>query len=157
MEHRTLQSEIHKQHPFDTKEQEAYLSVLRTGVKLEAAVERLFKDFGLSHATYNVLRILRGSGEAGRACHEISEHMVARVPDITRLVDRLERAGFAKRARGGTDRRVVNVTITKAGLELLESLDAPVLELHEKQLGHMSRQELQTLIDLLAKARHPGT
>lgn len=148
-----LAREIRKARPFDSPEQEAHLSILRTGALLSAAFEKLFQPLGLSGPTYNVLRILRGAGEAGRACHEIAEHMVARGPDVTRLIDRLEKLGFAQRSRTHKDRRVVITTITPAGLKALESLDQPTLDLHKSQLGHLTRKELATLNALLAKAR----
>ncbi|CAG0988526.1 hypothetical protein PHYC_02159 [Phycisphaerales bacterium] len=148
-----LAREIKKARPFDSPEQEAHLNLLRTAAQLGAAFETLLQPHGLSGPTYNVLRILRGAGDAGRACHEIAEHMVARGPDVTRLVDRLESRGLARRARTHTDRRVVITTISPAGLQILESLDQPILDLHKAQLGHLSRRELATLNDLLAKAR----
>lgn len=149
----SLQGEIKRRKPFEVIEQEAYLSVMRTASVLDADFERFYRGFGLSIATFNALRILRGAGEQGRMCHEIREHMVARVPDITRLVDRLEAAGLAERCRSSSDRRVVYCKITPKGIELLASMDAKVLERHREQLGHMSKDELQQMCALLLKAR----
>lgn len=151
----SLQSEIYKRHPFETAAQEAFLNILRTTSVLDAPFERLLRDHGLSTATYNVLRILRGSGETGRVCHEIGRHLVARVPDVTRLIDRLEKQGLAKRTRGDVDRRLVRVVITRDGLDVLAHLDAPVILAHQRQLAHMSDEELNTLSRLLTKARAP--
>lgn len=148
-----LAREIHKRGPFESAAQEALLNVMRTASMLAGPFERLFKGHGLSGATYNALRILRGAGEEGRRCSEIGEHLVAAVPDVTRLIDRLDEAGLAKRARGSDDRRVVTVRITPAGLALLKKLDQPVLDLHQRQLGHMSRKDLETLSVLLCRAR----
>ncbi len=152
----SLREEIHKKTAFESPQQEAALNVLRTATVVAAGFERLFKSFGLSMATYNVLRILRGAGVSGRMCHEIAEHMVTRVPDVTRLVDRLERAGLATRERCAKDRRIVHVRISGAGQEMLARLDRPVHELHLAQLGHMSVEELDRLNTLLVRARHPG-
>jgi DNA-binding MarR family transcriptional regulator len=151
----SLQEELHKKHPFEVREQEAYLSLKRTSSMLDADFERFYRAYGLSIATYNALRILRGAGERGRMCHEIRDHMVAQVPDITRLVDRLEEAGLATRARCNSDRRVVYCHITPKGLDLLAQLDEPVKERHRCQLSHLSHEELESLIRLLLKARHP--
>lgn len=148
-----LAREIYKRGPFESPAQEAFLNLLRSGSLLGSDFDRLFKRHGLSAATYNALRILRGAGDEGRRCNEIGDHMVAMVPDVTRLIDRLDEAGLAKRTRGGEDRRVVNVRITPAGLALLKKLDQPVMDLHERQLGHMSRKELETLNRLLCKMR----
>lgn len=153
--HVSLQHEIFKKRPFDCPEQEAFLNLMRTQAQLASDLEAVLKESGLSSATYNMLRILRGAGAAGRMCHEIGEHMVARVPDVTRLVDRLEKSGLASRERCTKDRRVVHVKITPGGVELLERLDAPVLRGHVDQLGHMTREELVLLNELLVKARHP--
>jgi DNA-binding MarR family transcriptional regulator len=151
----TLQDELGKKTPFKIPEQEAYLNLLRTTSLLGAPVGRLFKSHGLSEATYNALRILRGCGGNGCTCGQIGEHLVAQVPDVTRLIDRLEKAGFAERARNTDDRRIVRVKITRRGLDLLARLDGPILSAHRQQLGHMTRRELAELSRLLVKARHP--
>lgn len=148
-----LAREIGKKRPFEVPEQEAFLNLFRTASVLQGPFEVLLRERGLSGAGYNALRILRGAGEEGRACHEIGCQMVARVPDVTRLVDRLERAGLVERRRSAADRRVVMVAITGAGLELLASLDEPMTRLHREGLGHLSVSELEELNRLLVKAR----
>jgi len=151
--HTALQLELGKKQPFESHEQEAYLSIMRTASTLGGDFERIFKSRGLTEAMYNALRIIRGSGERGSMCQELGAHLVSRVPDVTRLVDRLEKGGFALRARATHDRRVIYVRISKKGLEALDALDGPVLQLHRKQLSHLSAKELITLAELLAKAR----
>ena len=113
----------------------------------------MLKPHGLSPTQYNALRILRGAGDEGRSCSEIAERMINRDPDITRLVDRLERRGLVKRCRDGKDRRVITTRITSAGLELLRSLDRPIEEFNRNLLGHMGEEQLRTLIKLLEAAR----
>jgi DNA-binding MarR family transcriptional regulator len=158
----TLAEEIHKQSPFEEPAQEAYLNIVRTCAALQADFERLLKKHGLSHSTYNALRILRGAtvgaGAPGRrACNEIGEHLVSRVPDVTRLVDRLEGLGLAERVRDLADRRVVFVKVTRKGLALLAKLDEPIMELHRGQLRHLTGDELAQLNRLLVAAReHAG-
>jgi DNA-binding MarR family transcriptional regulator len=158
----TLQHEIGKRKAFEHPEVEAYLNLLRTTSRLAHDTERLFKRHDLSAATYNVLRILRGhrlaAAEAGRrfegiSCATIAEQLVTPAPDLTRLVDRLHATGFVGRARSKDDRRVVLVTITRKGLNVLTKLDAPLLALHQHQLGHLTRSELAELSRLLVKAR----
>jgi DNA-binding MarR family transcriptional regulator len=150
---KTLAEELHKKEPFTLPSQEAYLSIVRTESLLGADFERFFRQFGLSQATFNALRILRGAGDRGRMCHEITKHLVTPVPDVTRLVDRLEKAGLAERHRSEEDRRVIYVRITKLGLDRLAEMDQAVMEKHREQLGHMSDEELRALNALLAKAR----
>jgi len=130
------------------------LNLVKTSDHLQAAFTRLFKEYRISGAQYNVLRILRGAGTE-LPCQEISSRMISHLPDITRLVDRLELAGFVSRCRTQEDRRLVLVQITEQGLALLAKLDDPVLELHRKQLGHLTAEEKAELNRLLVKARRP--
>jgi DNA-binding MarR family transcriptional regulator len=148
-----LKDEIKKVNAFEHPEEEAYLNLLRTTTVLYAEFERLFKQAGLSEPQYNVLRILRGVGGCGVPCSDIGSRMIARVPDVTRLVDRLEAAGLVERCRIPNDRRVVQVKITQKGRDALAGLDAPLLELNRRLLRHMSREELAELSRLLEKAR----
>jgi len=148
-----LAGEIHKVQPFACAEQEAYLNLARTYAILSQDFDRLFRQHGMSNSKYNVLRILRGAGAAGRTCGEIRDHMVWQVPDVTRLVDRLARAGLVSRRRGKVDRREVQVTITAKGTRVLRTLDGSVLELHQRQIGHLGEASLLRLSDLLTRAR----
>jgi len=147
-----LKHEIGKVGEFDSLEQEAALNLLRTADALARDAELLFKSAGVSSAQYNVLRILGGSGES-LACGEIARRMITRDPDVTRLLDRLERRGLVERCRGQTDRRVVRTRITEAGLKVLKELDEPVRRMHRRQLGHMGEEKLRALINLLEEAR----
>lgn len=154
----SLRRELGKRRPFDHPEEEAYLNVLRTAAVLSAPVEALLRRHGLSAATYNVLRILRGHRLAGREgvpTQSIGPQMVTLVPDVTRLVDRLVRAGLARRARTPDDRRVVLVRITPKGLDLLARLDGPTSALVRSRLSHLSPADLASLSRLLVKARRP--
>src|ERR1700680_717718 len=134
-------------------EAQVFVSLLRTGDALARGAEVLLKTMGLSSAQYNVLRILRGAGNEGLACSAIGCRMISRDPDITRLLDRMESRGLIARARGKEDRRVVKTRITGEGLQILEKLDAPVRDLHSRQLHHIPAKELQQLSRLLERAR----
>ncbi|MEQ9460521.1 MAG: MarR family transcriptional regulator [Phycisphaeraceae bacterium] len=148
-----LQDEIGKKRPFDDPAEEAYLNLVRTHHTLSEAFRRLFKSVGLSESTYNALRILRGHHPDPVPSQDIGEQLVARVPDVTRLVDRLVNDGFAARHRTEEDRRLVLVSITRKGLDLLNKLEASKTEIHHRQLGQLSDNELQRLSRLLEKAR----
>jgi len=139
--------------PVETVEAAAYVSILRTADALARRMEQVLKPAGLSGPQYNVLRILRGAGPEGLACREIGERMIARDPDITRLLDRLEKRVLISRARDRRDRRVVTTRITREGLRILGELDRPVLEAHGRQLGHMRPRELAILVRLLEQVR----
>lgn len=141
----------------ESPEQEGFLNVWRTHELLLSHMEELYKEFGISVVQYNGLRILRGTGDAGLSCQGVSERLVSRVPDITRLLDRLETKGLISRARDlKGDRRVVTARINAKGLKLLDKLDGPVLESHRRQFGHLARGELRELNRLLTKVRRPG-
>src|SRR6187431_1756250 len=122
-----LKDEIGKLQDFESLAQEAFLNLLRTCGQLTAEADELLKPLGISGTQYNVLRILRGAGaldaSKGIACGEVAARMVTRDPDMTRLLDRMERVGLITRARSSEDRRVVKVAITAEGLKVLKKLD----------------------------------
>lgn len=136
-----------------TLEEDAFVALLRAADVLQWRAEEMFKEHGLSATQYNALRILRGAGPEGLTCSEIGERMINRDPDITRLLDRLERRSLVRRKREPQDRRVIRCGITNAGLALLKSLDRPVLTLNRRLLGHLGEGRLQSLISLLETAR----
>jgi DNA-binding MarR family transcriptional regulator len=149
----SLKDEIKQSRPFVSLEQEAMLNIARTDAVLSYSIIDALKPFDITPTQYNVLRILRGTGSEGLCREDIRERLIAQVPDVTRLLDRLEQSGFVERARDTVDRRLVNTRITQSGLDLLKKLDGPVNAANEKQLGHLTKSELKTLIALLAKAR----
>jgi DNA-binding MarR family transcriptional regulator len=148
-----LQAEIRQTRPFKTLEEECYLSLLRTTDALARLEVEALKAWQLTPTQYNALRILRGAGGDGTTCSEMGERMLRRDPDVTRLLDRLEKRGLLERVRSEEDRRVVRTRITRAGLELLKAIDEPSLSWSRAQLGHLSRKELRELIGLLDRAR----
>jgi DNA-binding MarR family transcriptional regulator len=148
-----LRAEIKQKAPFSSIEEEVYLNLLRTGDALSQRVEKLLRASELSGTQYNVLRILRGAGKQGLTCGETGERMVTHDPDITRLLDRLEKRKLITRTRGVRDRRVVTASITDQGLLLLDAMDKPLRELGRSFFSHMTKQELKKLSSLLEKAR----
>jgi len=149
---KSIATQLKQKRAFSTREEEALLAVRMAAARLTAPWAQFLKTKAdLSTSQYNVLRILRGSPEGGLTCGEIGERTIARDPDITRLVDRLCKRGLTKRIRSETDRRVVQVEITKKGLDLLEALDPHVQRLPPTLLGHMSQASLQQLSRLLGE------
>ena len=104
---------------------------------------------GLTNSQYNAPRILRGSHPTRLTCSDIGQRMIARDPDVTRVVDRLAARKLVERTRNSSDRRVVEVGITKAGLALLRELDADVLRMPKALLGHLGPRRLRQLRTLL--------
>jgi DNA-binding MarR family transcriptional regulator len=136
-------------------EEAAFLELVRTTDLLSRGLVQIFKTEDVSPTQYNVLRILRGAPE-GLACGEIANRMITRDPDVTRLLDRLEKRGLISRCRETKDRRTVMARITPEGLKLLGRLDEPVQAAHRKQLGHLGRERLRALVDLLGISRSRG-
>jgi DNA-binding MarR family transcriptional regulator len=152
----SVAEEIRQSKPFPNREEELLVSLLRTTDIFEARFERMMRPFGISLTQYNVLRILRGAEPTGRTCGEIGERMIAREPDVTRLLERMERAGLLQRARNQEDRRVVVTRITAAGLKLLDDLEPPLQELDGllAPLGERRiTQMLKTLDEIRARVR----
>ena len=148
-----MQEEIRQGKPFANAEQEAFLNLQRTADALMRGLEETLKPTSLTQTQYNVLRILRGAGMQGLLCRQLSERMITRDPDITRMLDRLEVRGFVTRSRDREDRRSITVRITAAGQRLVSELDAPIAELHRRQLSHLGGRNLGRLIMLLEGAR----
>jgi DNA-binding MarR family transcriptional regulator len=130
-----------------------FLMVVRAAGGLLRGVELLLNQYGLTLAQYNVLRILRGAGENGACGSDIAGRLITAEPDITRLLDRLERRALLLRRRDAKDRRYVTARITPSGLETLAALDQPVEELHSRQLERLSGAELRQLTAVLEKLR----
>jgi DNA-binding MarR family transcriptional regulator len=148
-----LQRELKQNKPFESLESEVYLNLARTADVLQRWEVDILKPADLTASQYNILRILRGAGAEGQRCAEIGSRMITRDPDVTRLLDRLEKRSLVTRARIAKDRRVVTTRITEEGLALLATLDDPIETTQRRLLGHMSRTELETLNRLLEAAR----
>ena len=148
-----IADEIKQTRPFTSLEQEALLSIERTAAVLGHAFAEALKPWGITPTQFNVLRILRGAGAGGLCRNEIGDRLVAQVPDVTRLLDRLVEMGLIARERDTVDRRQVVARITRDGLRLLASLDEPTEAMHRDQLGHLGPEKLEHLITLLAEAR----
>lgn len=138
-------------------EDQIFVTLLRASDSLASQGDQLMKVHGVTSAQYNVLRILRGAGPDGLPCNAIGERMISRDPDMTRLLDRMEKRQLISRERQKEDRRVVKARITDDGLKLLKKMDAPIRELHKSQFAHMTSARLKTLMDLLTEvaARAP--
>jgi DNA-binding MarR family transcriptional regulator len=133
-------------------EEAAFLELLRTADMLTRGAFGVLKAEDLSLTQYNVLRILRGSPQ-GLPCGELASRMITRDPDVTRLLDRMEKRGLISRSRDNQDRRMVLARITPEGLKLVDRLDEPVQKIHSKQLGHLGKEQLRALLQLLTAAR----
>jgi DNA-binding MarR family transcriptional regulator len=148
-----LQEELRQTKPFQSLEQEALLSIERTAAILSHGVADALRRYEITATQYNVLRILRGAGERGLCRNEIRDRLVSQVPDVTRLLDRMEEMQLVERERASDDRRMVLTRLTRKASQLLARIDEPVVRLHHRQLGHLGAAKLRTLVDLLAEVR----
>jgi DNA-binding MarR family transcriptional regulator len=148
-----LQKELKQAKPFANLEEEVHLNIMRTAEMLWGGISETLKQADLTPTQYNALRILRGAGQEGVSCSQISERMVTKDSDITRLLDRLETRGLISRSRETKDRRVIITQITQEGLRVLAELEDHVLECHRRQLGHLGEKRLTTLNKLLEDVR----
>jgi DNA-binding MarR family transcriptional regulator len=149
----TLQQDLRQQRPFTSPEQEAQLNIVRTGTMLVDAFEQLLRPYGISGTQYNVLRILRGAEPDGLCRNELRDRLLTRMPDVTRLLDRMEDAGLVTRARDAADRRLVSTRLTPEGRRLVDDLDAVTAEEHRRRLGHLTREQVDMLVELLTLVR----
>lgn len=150
-----LQEEIAQSKPFRSPEEEAYLSIVRTSAVLEHSLAQGLKEHDITPTQYNVLSILRGAGAAGLCRNEIGCRLVTAMPDVTRLLDRMEEQGLILRERGTDDRRMVRTRLTRKGLDLVGKADAKVIEMHGRQFRHVDKRSLKLLIQVLGEVRDP--
>ncbi len=155
---RKLQEEIKQTRPFANIEEEALLNIRHTSDRLQHHTQQLFKQYGITPTQYNVLRILRGAGDAGLRCSEVGERLVSSDPDITRLLGRLQKQKLIRRKRDPKDRRVIYANITAEGQRLLKETDPLVNGEIKQLLKHINKEKLTALIALLEEVRQalPG-
>ncbi len=152
----TLRDEIKQKKPFKSLHEEAALNLIRTSAVLSDHFEQTIKPYGITGTQYNVLRILRGSAETGLCRNEVRDRLLTRMPDATRLLDRMEAAGLISRSREQDDRRMVTTRLTRKGRQLVDELDPIVAREHKGRFGHLTDKQLATLNSLLTLARNPG-
>jgi DNA-binding MarR family transcriptional regulator len=148
-----LRDEIQQKKPFTSLQQEAQLSVIRTGSLLMDSFEQLLKPYGITAAQFNVLRILRGAEPEGLCRNELRDRLLTRMPDVTRMLDRMVEAGLVERGREGGDRRKVRTRITAKARHLVDKLDDVVAEEHERRFGQVGKKRLRKLIETLTEVR----
>lgn len=142
-----------KQESFASAAQEAILNVLVTHSWIVGELSAAMAPYGVTPVQYNVLRILRGSHPTRLTCSEIGERMLDRTPDVTRLLDRLERARLVERSRAEHDRRVVEVAISSKGVDLLERMEDDITAAQQRVTHHLSDRELRALSTMLDTLR----
>ncbi len=136
----------------DSRDAESlYLDLVRVTEMLSNRVNGLLRPHGLTKTQYNVMRILRGAGRQGLACQEISTRLVTPVPDVTRILDRMEQMKLIRRWRDEKDRRKVFTVLTEEGRELVHALDNPIAQFHQIHLGQLTKKDQKALKEQLKK------
>jgi DNA-binding MarR family transcriptional regulator len=148
-----LLAEIKQTKPFESARDELWLNLLRTAAVIGHEVEQRLRPHGLSPTQYNVLRILRGAGDTGLMQYEIGDRLVAQVPDVPRILARMEKAGWIERVRGTVDRRVVRAMLTLTGRKLVDQLDLTMQDVLSRLFPAMTEAEMRQACELLARAR----
>jgi DNA-binding MarR family transcriptional regulator len=148
-----LRDELKQTRPWASLQEEVSLNIARTAAVLDHELAQVLKPYGITSTQYNVLRILRGAGETGLCRNEVGERLIRPVPDVTRLLDRMEQQALIDRRRVGDDRRFVTTYITAQGLELLVKLDDLILTFHRDRLSHLDSDQLKALVELLESVR----
>jgi DNA-binding MarR family transcriptional regulator len=148
-----LARDIKQTRNFPSVEGEAGLNILRTSEMLYERLNSALKPLDLTFTQYNVLRILRGAGAHGVTCSQLAERMIVRDPDVTRLLDRLEKKGYVARRRSEHDRRVLIVTISGAGMEHLQAADVPIVKTMTSTMEKPGKKKLLQLIEVLEAIR----
>ena len=148
----SIQKELKQNKPFASKSQEAAVSLLRTSDLIRRNVAAVLEPYDITAQQYNVLRILRGAPD-GISAKDIAGRLVTRDPDITRLMDRLEKRGLLVRDRGNADRRVVIHRLTQTGLDLVNALDWPIHRMHRDIMRRLAPDRVKALIAILEEIR----
>lgn len=148
-----LGDEIRQTRPFHSPAHETVVSILRTAAVVQRQIAQVVESTGVTIQQYNVLRILRGAGESGLPTLAIRDRMIEEAAGITRLLDKLETAGYVMRERSTPDRRQVLCQITPAGLQLLEQLDGPVDAVNAAVVSPLDDGEKAMLLTLLGAVR----
>ncbi|HEY7876998.1 MAG TPA: MarR family transcriptional regulator [Gemmatimonadaceae bacterium] len=152
---KTIQDEIRQTKPFARRSDEALVSILRTATVLEHAQNEALKPHGITVTQYNVLRMLRGAAPAGLCGRDIAERLISKVPDVSRLLDRMEESGLVSRTRDVADRRHVSARITAKGRRVLSQATPGLAALTRARLERLPPRALASLVQALAVVREP--
>jgi DNA-binding MarR family transcriptional regulator len=151
-----LQDEIKQSKPFARPSDEALLSIFRTATVLEHGSNELLRPFGITMTQYNVLRILRGAGARGLCGREVGERLISRVPDVSRLLDRMAEMGLLAKERDAADRRHVTARITPKGRRVLTQATPALAEYGRERVERLSGRTIETLVEALEAIREGG-
>jgi len=143
-----------QQDRFEDAKQEAFVSLLVTAGRLQRALSETCGSYGITHEQYNVLRILRGVHPGGHPRYEIADRLIERAPDVTRLLDRLEREGYVERSRSEEDGRLSIARITREGLRLLDEMDGDIRDVRERHLAEFTNEDCEALTRLCMTIYH---
>ncbi|HVM87333.1 MAG TPA: MarR family transcriptional regulator [Puia sp.] len=140
------------QHKFRNEHQKAAINLIYTFNWVTEKMKLFFDEHEITSQQFNILRILRGAHKP-LSTLQIRERMLDKMSDTSRIVDRLLLKGLVKKAICETDRRLVDITISKKGENLLQKLDEHNNDM-DSILNNLSEAECETLNQLLDKIRN---
>lgn len=142
-----------QQPAFKTPHHRAHVNIVYTSNWLNHRSMMVLKPFGLSPQQFNILRILRGRAGNPATVKLLTERMLDKMSNASRLVDKLKEKGLVSRTECPSDRRRVDIVITKKGLELLNQASLAVEQEIDFHFAGLSGEEATQLSLLLDKLR----
>lgn len=146
-----LEQAIKQSKPFKCPYEKGLVNLLYTNGWLRSQMKNHFSNFGITEKQYNILRILKGAGHPVTTSY-IRERLLDKLSDVSRIVDRMEKNSLVAKSINRKDKRLVDVTITKDGMKLLQK-EEKVTSIVHSILGKLSRTEVEKLNELLDKLR----
>lgn len=148
-------NEIGRKSAFESIEEQLYLSLMYSYKLIVGELDSFFKDHNTTGPQYEVLKILIQDEKKGIPIRKIAERMVSSNPDVTRIVDKLEKADLVERTRSSSDRRIINVKLTTEGIHQFNNIEKPLQILHKSQFKYLTKTDMKELLKLLFRARYP--
>ncbi|MFT7333818.1 MAG: MarR family multiple gene transcriptional regulator MgrA [Sphingobacteriales bacterium] len=145
--------DVIKQKTFKSEQQRAFIHVMVTNSWLNEYQKDFFKNFNISKQQYNAMRILRGQFPSGLSVNSVKDRMLDKMPDTSRLVDRLVSKALVEREVNKTDRRATIITLTAKGVKLMDKIDQDIHQI-ETLFDNLNEEEAEELNRLLEKARN---
>lgn len=150
-----LEDEL-KMQQFTDNFQRAYLNIVFTANWLESDMQQKLKSYNITTPQFNVLRILRGQKGKPISAFGIQERMIHRTSNVTRILEKLVEKGLVSRQSNAANRRMIDVTLTEEGLELVNSTDNIILDTYQHMRRVISEREAEHIGNCLDRLREPG-
>ncbi len=141
-----------KQKKFNSQLEKALVNITFTNSVITGNLNKQFKPYNISIQQFNVMRILKGQHPKAVSVNDIADRMVDKMSNASRLVEKLRIKGLIKRTQSSSDKRQVDIKLTKAGLSQLEILNE-IVDNARQDFRHISEAEYEVLNTILDKMR----